>query len=203
MKFSSMLFLIEFGRTKSNSSRDWEYGKTFKYPTTLAKWILISLGSHNQIRKHMKICLKQSANQDHTIPIETPMSNSKQSGKKYRVAVKDFKLVQEKPSSENNPIAMPYSKRSGNKYGTAVKDFRRLQASLIKRGFDLCEKVREKLGDAGKYVEFLKQLYLYRKGVLDLTEFLNLVDDSVRADEILVNDFDDFLEQSASTFWRC
>lgn len=57
--------------------------------------------------------------------------------------MKDFKRVQEKPSLENNPIAMPFSKQSGNKYGTAVKDFRRLQASLIKRGIDLCEKVRE------------------------------------------------------------
>lgn len=74
---------------------------------------------------------------------------------------------------------------------------------MIKRGFDLCEKVRQKLGDAGKYVEFLNKLYLYRKGVLDLTEFLNLVDDSVRADENLMNNFDDFLEQSALTIWRC
>ncbi|KAK9933214.1 hypothetical protein M0R45_020417 [Rubus argutus] len=79
-----------------------------------------------------------------------------------------------------------------------VKDFKRVREKtkkrIIKSGFYLCDKVQERLGDSKKYIEFLRLLYMYSKGVLDLTEFLNLVDDSVRADENLMNKFDDFLE---------
>ncbi|KAB2600432.1 SIN3-like 2 [Pyrus ussuriensis x Pyrus communis] len=56
------------------------------------------------------------------------------------------------------------------------------------------KKVREKLRSNDKFVEFLKQLQLYSSGVIDLTEFLNLVDDVLQADEDLMNEFDGFLE---------
>lgn len=97
----------------------------------------------------------------------TRVTNSKQREKKHKInEVKDFKRVQEKTKKR-----------------------------IIKKGFYLCDKVQERLGDSKKYIEFLRQLYMYSKGVLDLTEFLNLVDDSVRADENVMNKFDDFLER--------
>ncbi|CAN6580142.1 hypothetical protein ACFX13_032277 [Malus domestica] len=70
----------------------------------------------------------------------------------------------------------------------------KLQKSIYNRGFFLCRKVREKLGSSDKFIAFLKQLHLYSSGVIDLTEFLNLVDDVLRADQDLMNEFDAFLE---------
>ncbi|CAB4261992.1 unnamed protein product [Prunus armeniaca] len=78
-----------------------------------------------------------------------------------------------------------------------VKHFKdaqeKLKKSIYDRGFLLFKKVREKLGK-DKFVEFLKQLQRYSNGIIDLTEFLNLVDDAVRDDQDLMNDIDAFLE---------
>ncbi|KAB2623151.1 hypothetical protein D8674_025333 [Pyrus ussuriensis x Pyrus communis] len=68
----------------------------------------------------------------------------------------------------------------------------------------LCAKVEEIFnGDVDKYVEFLEQLHQYSQKVVDLTEFLNIVDDSVRADEPLMNELESLLErcQEAQKEW--
>ncbi|TQE03546.1 hypothetical protein C1H46_010861 [Malus baccata] len=60
----------------------------------------------------------------------------------------------------------------------------------------LCAKVEEIFnGDADKYVEFLEHLHQYSQKVVDLTEFLNIVDDSVRANEPLMNELESLLER--------
>ncbi|KAM1692215.1 hypothetical protein ACFX2K_031857 [Malus domestica] len=60
----------------------------------------------------------------------------------------------------------------------------------------LCAKVEEIFNsDVDKYVEFLEHLHQYSQKVVDLTEFLNIVDDSVRADEPLMNELESLLER--------
>ncbi|KAM1049744.1 hypothetical protein ACFX2I_031490 [Malus domestica] len=60
----------------------------------------------------------------------------------------------------------------------------------------LCAKVEEIFnGDVDKYFEFLEHLHQYSQKVVDLTEFLNIIDDSVRADEPLMNKLESLLER--------
>ncbi|KAL6185725.1 hypothetical protein ACLB2K_041852 [Fragaria x ananassa] len=90
----------------------------------------------------------------------------------------------------------------------AVKDLKRVQEKSRKRmmkkeGYSFCDKVRGILKDSDKYIEFLGQLYKYSKGVYDLTEFLNLVDDKVRENERLMFELDEFLESCEESGDRC
>ncbi|CAB4286425.1 unnamed protein product [Prunus armeniaca] len=66
------------------------------------------------------------------------------------------------------------------------EDINLIETSISETAFLLCKRVKENFGDdADKFSEFLVQLHMCRQLRVDLTEFLNLVDDSVRAENVL------------------
>ncbi|CAB4261457.1 unnamed protein product [Prunus armeniaca] len=73
------------------------------------------------------------------------------------------------------------------------EDINLIETSISEMAFFLCKRVKENFGDdADKFSEFLAQLHMFSQQRVDLTEFLNLVDDFVRADERLMNDLENF-----------
>ncbi|ONI26202.1 hypothetical protein PRUPE_1G009100 [Prunus persica] len=84
------------------------------------------------------------------------------------------------------------------------EDINLTDTSISEKAFLLCKRVKENFGDdADKFSEFLAQLHMFSQQRVDLTEFLNLVDNFVRADERLMNDLEDFLENCgrAQSYW--
>lgn len=119
---------------------------------------------------------------------------------------KQKKVEMEKNVKETTLACKPNPKQGkkhkiyvfGLEHRIIVKDIKDIQDKLKKSTYErvifICKKVKETLGNPGKYTEFLKQFHMYASGVIDATEFLNLVDDSVQADQGLMHDFDEFLE---------
>lgn len=119
---------------------------------------------------------------------------------------KQKKVEVEKNVKETSVACKPNRKQGkknkiyvfGLEHKIVVRDIKDIQEKLKKSTYErvvfLCKRAKETLGNAEKYTEFLKQFHMCASGVIDATEFLNLVDDSIQADQSLMHDFDEFLE---------
>ncbi|XP_050375040.1 uncharacterized protein LOC126792640 [Argentina anserina] len=117
------------------------------------------------------------------------------------------KIVEVEKNAKETTVACKQNPKQGKRHKiyvfglehtVVVRDMKDIQEKLKKSTYErvtfICKRVKETLGSPEKYTEFLKQFHMYASGVIDATEFLNLIDDLVQADQSLMHDFDEFLE---------